>query len=158
MSGFTCDVQLPVTPERVFGVLADLTGLPKRIPGIRRIEVETPEPVGVGTRFRETRVMFGREATERFEITRLTTNRAMKLVCESCGCRYEVDYLLSPDGSGTRLVLSYTITPLTFFARMVGRLMGSKGAEMCRKSMTEDLNALRASLLEERPESGNSLK
>ena len=48
-------VEAPV--EKTFAVYSDVTNAAGRIKGIRKIELLTPGPVGVGTKFRETRVM-----------------------------------------------------------------------------------------------------
>ena len=58
----TIDTHLPL--DDAFAFVSDFANAPKRIKSILRVNVLTPGPVGVGTRFTETRVMFGREATE----------------------------------------------------------------------------------------------
>ena len=56
--------------EDVFAVFTDLHRAAERIRGIERLEVLTDGPVGKGTRFRETRIMFRREATEEHRVRR----------------------------------------------------------------------------------------
>ena len=48
--------------ERVWALATDLEGSPRVVRGIEAVEVLTPGPFGVGTRWRETRRMFGRSA------------------------------------------------------------------------------------------------
>ena len=54
---------------RTFEAFSDLRSAEKNISGIKRLEILTDGPIGKGTRFKETRVMFGREATETMEVT-----------------------------------------------------------------------------------------
>lgn len=61
-------IQAP--PERAFAAFADFPHAARSVSGIERIEMLTDGPVGAGTRFRETRIMFGREATEEMKVTR----------------------------------------------------------------------------------------
>src|SRR5690606_37390928 len=74
-------------PATVFEMLTDLEGAPRRIPAIQKIEMLTPGPVGVGTRFRETRVMFGREASETMEFVAFEPGRSYTVTAFSCGTR-----------------------------------------------------------------------
>ena len=46
----------------VFDRATDFAGAPARIQAIRKVEMLTPGPVRVGTQFKETRVVFKREA------------------------------------------------------------------------------------------------
>src|SRR4051812_9790697 len=76
-------------PERVFALASDFANLPKRIPDITKVELLTGDTVGVGTRFRETRVMFGKEAVETMEVAAFDPPHSYVLVANSCGARYE---------------------------------------------------------------------
>ena len=53
----------------VFKLFTDIENASDRISGIRKLEVLSEVRSGVGLRWRETRVMFGKEATEEMEIT-----------------------------------------------------------------------------------------
>jgi len=55
--------------EVVFDAALDLHSAAENIGAITKMEVLTDGPIGLGTRFRETRVMFRKEATELMEIT-----------------------------------------------------------------------------------------
>jgi carbon monoxide dehydrogenase subunit G len=113
------------------------------VPAIQRIEMLTPGPVQVGTRFRETRTMMGREATEEMEFLVLDEPNRYVLGAESHGSRYRTEFVLTPDGDGTKLTMSFGAEPLTFLAKIMSVLMKpfvGKMAEMCGK----DLDAIKA--------------
>ena len=129
------------SPEKVFEAATNLARLPERIAGIKRVEVLTTGPVGVGTRFRETRVMFGREATEEMEITGFDPPRAFTIGCESHGCRYRTEFTFAPSGAGTEVAMVFEATPLTFFAKAMAvamKPMINKVAGLCAQDL-EDL-------------------
>jgi hypothetical protein len=48
----------------VWDVLTDLTRAPQRLSGVTSVQIMTPGPYAVGTRWRETRTFFGRPSTE----------------------------------------------------------------------------------------------
>ena len=113
------------------------------MPAIERVEVLTPGPMGVGTRFRETRRMMGREATEEMTVTAFDPPRGYTLGAQSHGCRYRTELRFEPSGSGTRMVFDFQAEPLTFGAKAMMLLMKpmmKKAAQMCAK----DLEAIAA--------------
>src|SRR5438046_1974470 len=100
MTAVSCDPHVAAPPATVFDVFSDLDHAPGRVSGTQRVEKLTPGPVGVGTRFKETRVMFGKEATEEMTFTAFDPGRGYTLGAESCGCRYITDFRFEPDGAG----------------------------------------------------------
>src|SRR3954470_7624137 len=97
--------------DRVFALLTNLADLPRLIPDIKKVEVLTPGPVGVGTRFKETRVMFGKEATETMEFAAFDPPDGYTLVANSCGCRYEITHECRPEAGGTAAAVNFRMTP-----------------------------------------------
>ncbi|MEL7485039.1 MAG: SRPBCC family protein, partial [Planctomycetota bacterium] len=55
--------------EDVFAVASDIANAAERIGGIDSVEMLTEGPVGMGTKWRETRTMFGKQADETMWIT-----------------------------------------------------------------------------------------
>jgi hypothetical protein len=126
----------------VFAVFADLRRAAERIRAIHRLEVLTDGPVGTGTRFRETRVMFGREATETMEIVDFQPGRSYSTAAESCGARYLCTYAFTPDGAGTRVRVSFAATPVSIGARLMAPLAGLF-AKSALRALAADLEDLR---------------
>lgn len=133
-------VQAP--PERVFALAADFARAPQYIRGIRRVELLTDGPLRVGTRFRETRVMYGKEASETMEVLALDPPRSYVLGCESHGCRFRSEVRCAPDGSGTQVEMSFAAQPLNFGAKLLGFLMAPM-IKSCAKAMEQDLEDLK---------------
>jgi len=111
--------------------------------GIERIEVLTDGPVGVGTRFRETRILFKREATEEMEFTAFEPGVSYSVGCESCGCRYDTRFDFVPEGGGTRVEMRMETKALTFGAKLMSPLAKLMAGAM-RKMLENDLSEVKA--------------
>lgn len=130
----------------VFALACDFANAPQRISGIKKMEVLTQGPVGVGTRFRETRVMFGKEATETMEIVDFQPGRSYTLRAQNCGCEYRTTVSVRPGvgaagggSGGSEITFDFAGTPLTFAARVMGTLMGWMMRGACEKAIRQDL-------------------
>ncbi|MDX2175715.1 MAG: SRPBCC family protein [Candidatus Sumerlaeia bacterium] len=145
MPAFETEHRIDAPPPAVYAALIDIPGSPSRIPAIKSVEMLTPGECGVGTKWREKRIMFGKEATEVLELTALEPDRLVEVGCESHGMRYRTAFELSPDGAGTRVVLRFEATPLTAAAKAMALLAGAM-VGMMKKAMEEDLKAIGKSL------------
>jgi hypothetical protein len=105
--------------------------------------VLTPGPVGVGTRFKETRIVFKREATETFEFTAFEPNRRFEMVAVSCGALYRFEFRFTPEGAGTRLAFTFEVKAVSFWAKLMAPLSVLMMGSM-RKCADGDLEALKA--------------
>lgn len=137
------DIAAPI--ETVFDRAADFGNAANTIEAITKMEMLTEGPVGVGTRFRETRVMFGREATEEMEIVAFERPRGYRLLAESHGSRYESGLSFEEIEGGTRVTMHLEVTPLTLLARIMSVLMKpmmKKMVAICAKDLEDLKNAL----------------
>ena len=145
MAGFKVEVHIKATPDVVFERAGDPRRWAESISGITKVEVVSDGPIGVGTRFRETRIMFGREATEEMEFTSYDPPHGFTLDCQSCGCRFQSVHTFTANGTGTDAELKFEALPLTFVARVIGFLMRPM-FKMMVKGCTKDLESLRQSI------------
>lgn len=143
MSNFSFETRVNAPPAQVFDVFADLTKAPDRIDQIKALEVLTDGPIGVGTRFRETRVMFKKEATEEMEITAFEPGVGYRVECESCGSHFVSDFRFAPDGDGTKVETTMDIRPQTLMAKLMSPL-GVLMAGSMKKHFQADLDQLKA--------------
>ncbi|RSS32895.1 SRPBCC family protein [Streptomyces sp. WAC08241] len=93
--------RVAASPGRVWEAITDLPGLPRVLTGVRKVEVLTPGGFGVGTRWRETRRMLGREATEEMTVTACEPPDRYVTVADSHGMHYVSELTLTPDGTGS---------------------------------------------------------
>jgi carbon monoxide dehydrogenase subunit G len=134
-------------PERVFAVLADLDAAGKWMPNFVRIERLTEGKYGPGARWRETRKMYRREATEEFEVTAMEPPRSLELYVDGAKGSskrgyYRFRYRLEPAaaGAGTRVILAGEMGGLNWLMELFGRLM----AGTFKKAIAKDLAAMKA--------------
>lgn len=132
--------QIAAPPERVFAAASDFANAPGKIAGILRVEMLTPGPLAVGTRFRETRKMFGKEASEEMTVAELEPPRRYVLVAESHGTRYRSELRFEPQGAGTEVAMTFRAEPLTSFAKVMSVLMKpmiKSVGKLCAKDLAD---------------------
>jgi carbon monoxide dehydrogenase subunit G len=145
MPGVTVKKHIAAPQEKVLDHATDIAKWPERMEGIVRVEMLTPGPVSVGTRFRETRVMFKREATEEMEVTGFDRPHSYAVGAESHGCKYRTEFTFKPNSGGTDVEMVFEATPVTVLAKTMSAMMKpmlGKMAEICGK----DLDDLKASI------------
>lgn len=128
--------------DRVWALFIDLANHAGRITGITKVEMLTPGPVAVGTRFKETRTMFGRDATEEFTVTALEPGRLYTMTANSCGVAYTATHTFAAENGGTRVTLDLSGKATSFFAwlmKPLGWLM--QGA--MKSAIQKDLDDLK---------------
>src|SRR5439155_7596226 len=104
--------------EQVFDLFADFDSMPGRIKGIKRIEVLTPGPIQLGTRFRETRHVHGHDATEEMELTAFDRPRMYAVSCLSCGCLITTSFRFDQVPEGTRVTVEILAQTRSWFAKL----------------------------------------
>jgi uncharacterized protein YndB with AHSA1/START domain len=135
--------EIAAPPERVFVLLADVMAWPKNIDAIEHVEVLTPGPVGRGTRFRETRRMHGRSATEEMTIDAFDPPHHLRFTAENHGTRYVITHTVEPAPGGSRLSVVFEAMPVSLLARTfaaVARLM-RRPLEKAIRGDLEDVKA-----------------
>ncbi len=135
-------VEAPV--ERVFQIASDIPNCAQRISGIARVEMLTDGPVGVGTRWRETRKFGKHEAVETLSITAFEPDRSYTVGCTSCGCTYATTFHFEPQIGGTNVRMAMDCRPVTLFARVVSPITGLIFGPMMKKCLRKDLEELKA--------------
>ncbi|MCY4573432.1 MAG: SRPBCC family protein [Gemmatimonadetes bacterium] len=130
--------------DRVFDTIADPVNYTRAVPQITKVEFLTDQRNGVGTRFRETREMRGREAATELEVTEYVVNERVRLVSRAGGTVWDSVFTVTPteDGRTTRLDLVMEARPYRLLARVFVPLM--KG--VVAKAVAGDMDAVKAYL------------
>jgi carbon monoxide dehydrogenase subunit G len=142
---FTIEESIAAPPEAVFADVVDPEAMTRWMPAVVSVEPLTEGPLRVGSRFRETRTMFGKAASEVFEVTHLEAPSRLDLYVDGrLGSSKKGEYWFrhdfERDGQGTRLRLHGKIETSGFMMRMLGSLMRG----MFKKAIAKDLRALKA--------------
>ena len=128
--------------EDVFEVFSDVTKIEERIPGILNVEVLSDGPVGPDFRWRETRKMMGKEATEEMWFDEFDPPRRYTVKAHSHGTRYLSTYTFDQAGTETVVGMTFSGTPETMVAKIMGALLGWMGKGAVKKMLQADLDAL----------------
>jgi len=141
----TVTVHQPCTApvDVVWAVATDLANVPDAIGGISSTEVHTDGEFGVGTRWTETRVMYGKQASETMTIIDVEPGRSYTAEAESSGMRYVTSWQITPRAEGSEIVMTFGGEP----TGTVGRVMSKAMAFMTRsveKAMRQDMADLAA--------------
>jgi carbon monoxide dehydrogenase subunit G len=87
----------------VFDFVAKPENFPRFVPAILLCEMVGDGGFGAGTRLRETRTVFGKEATAEVEVSRYDVNKCFAVKSEAHGIFGEYVYEFDQEGYGTRL-------------------------------------------------------
>ncbi|MCF2532014.1 SRPBCC family protein [Yinghuangia soli] len=132
--------RVAASPDRVWQVLTDLAGAADTLSGVSTVEVLTPEPFGVGTRWRETRKMFGKEASEEMRITACEPPHRYVANADSHGMHYVTEFTVVPDTEGTSVLrMTFGATPAGAKPGVFHKLFAKLGAKAVAKTMRQDL-------------------
>ena len=116
------DALVSAPPDVVFAVVRDVESWPQFISAIRQVEMLTPGAPSIGSRFRETRTMFGRTATEEMTVAELDPPHRLVLTAFNHGTAYRAEHVLEAEGAGARLTLMFEGRPVSLAARLFAPL------------------------------------
>lgn len=135
------DIAAP--PEAVYATITDIAHWQDFIRAVERLEILNPGPVAVGTKFRETRTMFGRTATEEMTVAVLDPPRRFDLTAENHGTCYRAVHEITATPGDSRLRLVFEGTAVTFGARL-GMVIGFLFKGAVTKQLQSDLADIKA--------------
>lgn len=143
MGSFSVTRRIERPRAEVFDLFTDFDDMATRVGGIKKIELLTAGPAGEGTRFRETREMFGKEATEEMEITQFQPQESYTVEADSHGMHYRSVFRFEPAGHGTDVSCTFEATPTTLTARLLSPLTWMMMKGTTKKCFSEDIDDLK---------------
>ena len=138
MANVTVTRSIDAPVDVVFRTVAHVELFSQAVPGILRVEFLSEVKSGVGARFRETRMMMGREASTELEVTEYVENERVRIVSEAGGALWDTVFTVAPDGEGTELKMVMDARPRTTSARMTLPLI----IGTVRKAVEQDMDAV----------------
>lgn len=126
--------------DEVFRTVSSIERFSEAVPDIVDVEILSETTDGVGTRFRETRLMGGSEAKTEIEVTEYEPNDRVRLVSDSHGTEWDSVFTVRELSGGTELTLVMEARPHTLFAKAAVPLMQG----MVKKALEKDMDAVKA--------------
>ena len=135
----TVSEEIDAPRERIWHLITDIDTWSDTISGIVSIEVlERPDTGVVGLKWRETRVMFGKEADETMWISAAEPSQWYETAAESHGSKYSTRLSLDDANGKIRLTMSFSAEPTTTAAKLMSLLSFMFNGTM-RKLLQKDL-------------------
>lgn len=125
---------------RVFDAIADVRLFSDALPHATGLDFLTEIQKGLGTRFRQTRVVDGRESVTELEVTEYEENDHVRMVADDHGTVWDTLFEVAPDGDGTLLTTTmearaYKILPKLIFPFIKG---------MVTRAIEKDMDLVKA--------------
>lgn len=133
---------IPAPIERVWEVFTDIQGTAESIDGIDSVEVLAGEEFAPGFRWRETRTMFGRSATEEMWVTEAQAPNRYDVAASSHGTDYLSTYTFEEVADGVRVTLVFTGEPRSAMAKGMNLLTGWMAKGSVAKMLGKDMDDL----------------
>jgi len=131
----------------VWQVITDIENAAATISGIEALEVlEKPEQGLVGLKWRETRTLFGKTATEVMWMTEAEQGAFYKAQAESHGCVYLSTMSIAGEDGNCTLTMTHETKPQTVMAKLMSPLMGLMFKGTLEKVILQDLNDIKGAV------------
>lgn len=147
MKPIIASIEINAPRARIWKMITDLENAPNHIRAIKRIEIlEKPANGLVGVKWRETRDMFGKEATETMWITGAREQEWYETEAHNSGCAYHTRIELR-DGPNKAVTMSWSFhaIPETLIAKLFVPISWLLRG-MLAKALMQDLNDLKGHL------------
>lgn len=137
-------IAIDAPKEEVWKAITDFKNCQNYIESILSLEIlEEPSDTLVGFKWKESREMFGKEATETMWITDYTENDFNQTRAESHGSIYISKMAVEDDGENSKLVFSFSGEAVSFFAKIMSTLMSFMIKKSMDKAMMKDLEDIK---------------
>ena len=124
----------------VFQTVSDVRMFREAVPHITNVEFLSNQQRGVGTRFRETRIMNGREHSVDLKVTEYTENERVRLVSDAGGTIWDTVFSVTQGARNIELKMQMDIRPYRFLAGIMNVLIRG----MVVKGVQSDMDAVKA--------------
>lgn len=119
----------------VFATVSDIRQFSKALPHVVTFEFLSVVNRGVGARFRETRLMNGKEATTDLEITEYVENDRVRMVAESHGTVWDTLFTVTSEGGSTTLTTKMDARADKLLPRVMNPLIRGITAKAVERDM-----------------------
>jgi carbon monoxide dehydrogenase subunit G len=144
MAVITIERDVAAPPQRVWAIVTDLARTAEVIAAITTLErTDGGSEFEVGTAWRETRVMFGREATETMAVTAIDEGRSYTVESISRGVHYTSIMKVEAKGEGSHLAWEFGAEATSLSGKLMS-VFGKLFEGTTRKALRQDLDDIAA--------------
>ena len=126
--------------DLVFRTVSDVRNFCAAVPHITNVEFLSDQQLGVGTRFRETRSMNGREQSVDLEVAEYVENERVRMISDAGGTIWDTVFSVSQVGGDVELKMQMDIRPHRFLARIMNALIRG----MVVKAVESDMDSVKS--------------
>lgn len=125
----------------VWDVLTDLDGAASTLRAVSRLEVLEGSGYDVGTKWKETRRIFGMEESQTMEVAECDPPLSTTVTSRSAGVEYRKVYTLEATDDGTLLAVCFGAShpDPNLLQRLTATLFGHVGAVVTTRLLNQDL-------------------
>jgi len=109
MATVTVSDEISAPIDRVFQAFTDIEHGPVHVSGIKKLEMMTPGPVHVGTRWLETREVMGRLDSAEMEMTAFERDRMFTITHNKAGVRIDTTFWFEPSRDSTKVTVEFDL-------------------------------------------------
>lgn len=125
--------------DKVFQTVADISQFSKAIPHIVKVEFLSEQKSGVGTRFKETRLMKGKEAATELEVAEYIENERVRIVSDTHGTIWDTLFTMTQIDKSVELVMVMEARAYKSLQKLMIPLVMS----MIRRAIADDMDAVK---------------
>ncbi|MBQ0767979.1 MAG: SRPBCC family protein [Bizionia sp.] len=136
----TVAIDINAPKEKVWKAITAIENSVQLISGIENIEMlHTPENTLVGLKWKETRTVFGKSATETMWITEAVELSHYVTRAESNGAIYQTTLKLTEHENTTYFAMEFSSEAVTFKGKVMGVVFGALLKKSMKKLIYKDL-------------------
>jgi uncharacterized membrane protein len=139
-------VDIRASIEDTFDWFADIEKCAEHIDSIESVELLGDTAIGEGTRWRETRIMNGREATEEMWVTEFVRPHRYVIESESNCMHYTSTMKFRDVGQLTHVTMSFEAEAQKLTSRIIAAVLSPLFRKSIRKALQKDMEELKTAV------------
>ncbi len=116
MMSSASEIVINAPVQQVFDAFTDLRKTASRLSGVSSIEILAEDAAGVGTRWRETRVVFGAPVSQIMQVETVDPPNGFSVRADNNGVICNTHFAFIAEAPGTRVRATFSVIPATFAA------------------------------------------
>jgi len=138
--------EIAAPAEVLWTIMTDLKTFEDTVSGIDSVEILSGgSDFDIGTKWRETRTMFGKEATEEMWVTEIDPGRSYVVNAESHGSKYTTAMSVAPTSDGTcEVTMDFGGEAVGTMAKVMSATIGRFFENATKKAFAQDLDDIAA--------------